>query len=131
MPLLALGGVRFGATASGPPPAADEMEIAFSVTTATVSSVTSIPNGSDILRAYVHVLSAYSGGATLTIGRTGSATLISDGTDINLQQTGTYDLPGACGVAWGAAAVVLATIAGSPSTGSAKIYIVYNTSPGT
>lgn len=94
-------------------------------TAATYNSATSIFNGANVERAYVQIVTPYSGGATLSVGRAGSASLIISTGEVDLTAaSGTiYDL--AKLVTWDALSTVMATIGGSPGAGAAVLVVRY------
>ncbi len=109
------------------------MLIRFPITNAaSQSSSTSIPAGSVVVRAMIDMQStdlttpvAFSGGATVAIGQTGtSSLLIADG-DFDVTVSGNvYDALDP--VAWGGSALpVLVTVAGSPAAGAATVVVEY------
>jgi hypothetical protein len=94
---------------------------------ATVSSVTSIPANAVVTRVVTSVSTAYSAGATISVGQTGTVALLQATSDIVPQTIDSYgsSLP----VAWGGSALpVLITIAGSPAVGAGTVLVQY-TSP--
>lgn len=66
----------------------------------------------------------YSPGATMTVGRTGSASLLRAATDSVLQVAGSYSYeePKSWG---GSSATTLATISGSPAAGASVLYVFF------
>lgn len=92
---------------------------------ASQSSASQIPANATILRTIVLVTTPFSAGATLTLGRSGQATLLRSATDSVLQTAASYrnDEP----KSWGASATtVLATIGNAPSVGAAEVYITFS-----
>jgi hypothetical protein len=94
--------------------------IEFAVGTTTTSSATSSPAGPALL-CYVNVTTAYSAGANLQIGNTGSPSAIATSGLVALQSIGVYPIsPLSTWAAWGGGNVQ-ATITGAPSTGAMTI----------
>jgi hypothetical protein len=94
---------------------------------ATVSSVTSIPANAVVTRIVTSITTAYSAGTTISVGQTGTVSLLQATGDIVPQTVDSYgsSLP----VAWGGSALpVLITIAGSPTAGAGTVLVQY-TSP--
>ena len=101
------------------------MEIRFAVTTAATStSVTSIPAGAQIVDAQLSVTTPFSGGTTISVGQTGSVSLLM-GTGDNTPGTNNIyqvqqDTP------WGGSPLpVLVTVGGSPGAGAAVCIVKY------
>jgi len=96
-------------------------------TSATYTSVTSIPASAVVLRVELNITSAYTAGATISAGQTGSTALVMATAD-NVPQT--IDLYLADQVtAWGGSSLpVLVTIGSSPSSGAGTVTVLY-TSP--
>ena len=94
-----------------------------SVGTTNGSSADSIPANAVIGRADIVIGTSYSVGATITVGRTGSAALLADTTDsYPANPADTYVGPQR--TAWGGSALpVLVTVGGSPSVGAADVYV--------
>jgi hypothetical protein len=91
---------------------------------ASQSSVTTIPANAVVEDTRVEITTPYSGGATITVGQTGSAALL-QGTGDNLPTVaGMYETPQ--DVAWGASALaVLVTVAGAPAAGAGFVIVQY------
>lgn len=93
---------------------------------ASQSSVTSIPAGAVVSRVVLDVTTPYSGGATISVGQTGSAALLM-ATGDNTPQTGALyeaeqDTP------WGGSALpVLVTVGGAPGAGAGTVTVDYCT----
>ena len=101
-------------------------EIRFVIGTgASQSSATQIPANAFICSTEVEITTAYSGGATITVGQTGSAALL-QGTSDNLATTlGIYQTPQ--DVSWGASPLaVLVTIAGAPAAGAGVVIVRFS-----
>jgi len=92
-------------------------------TTASQPAATSIPNGALIFERWLIVTTPYSVGTTVTLGNAGSPAQLQATTDNNPQAVGTYEVREQ--VTWTGPAVPLATIAGSPVAGAAKVMIRY------
>lgn len=106
-----------GASGAQPP-------IDFTLTTATTtSSSNSIGSTSKVWRFYVNVTAAYggAGAVTLSLGHTGSSSLLCSGVDLTQSGIQVFDVV----VPWGGSSLpVLATISGSPSVGAAEITVL-------
>lgn len=118
-----------GSTWSNLAPSVAGSSLCIQVTTglATVSSVTSIPANAVITRVVTTVSTAYSAGTTISVGQTGTVSLLQATGDITPQTIDSYgsSLP----VAWGSSALpVLITITGSPTVGAGTVLVQY-TSP--
>lgn len=91
-------------------------------------STATIPDNARIEGCWLEVTTAYDGGTTIEIERTGDATVEVMGTgDNNPVQTKLFHVPQMQD--WGStgAGTVTATIAGGPAAGAANIYIAYST----
>lgn len=100
--------------------------IRFALGTSTGSSTATIPAGAVVFEAAVDVTTPYSAGATISVGQTGSASLLMATTDNLATTAGMYAVPQDQG--WGASALaVLATVTGAPSAGAANIIVKYST----
>lgn len=92
---------------------------------ATTDSTTSIPANARVLEVRLAISTPYSPGATVSLGRAGSTSLIQAVTDNDPQSANTYTLPQ--DTDWGAAALpVRATVAGAPAAGAATILVSYS-----
>lgn len=99
-------------------------QISFALGTATASSATQIPANAIVTDTELDITTAYSAGATISVGQTGTAALLMATGDNTPQTVNQYNDHGR--VAWGASALaVLATIAGAPSTGVAVLTVTY------
>jgi hypothetical protein len=101
-------------------------EIRFALTNAaSQSSAAQIPANAIVKERDVIVVTPFSGGATITVGQTGTPALLQGTTD-NLPQTaGSYELAEEIG--WGAAALaVLVTVAGAPAAGAGFVAVRYS-----
>jgi len=100
--------------------------IDFSIGTAgSQSSVTTIPAGAIVLRCEVKITVAYSAGATIAVGQTGTTNLLQTTSDNFPTVVDEYDAPQRTD--WGGSALaVLVTIAGSPSAGAGKVTVLYS-----
>lgn len=90
------------------------------------SSVNDIPANARVTYTEVEVTTAYSAGASLTVGHSGDADLLfgADSNDINLQRTGKYVIPQ--NTAWGSTArPPLTTIGGSPAAGAGAVTVKF------
>jgi hypothetical protein len=98
----------------------------FAITTgASQSSTKAIPANAVITRCLVQITTPYSGGATITVGRTGSAALLMAAADNVATVAGDYDAPQRTG--WGASELaVLVTVAGSPGAGAGRVLVAYS-----
>jgi hypothetical protein len=93
-------------------------------TSSSQSSTSYIPANAIVLRADVTITSAYSGGATISVGQTGSTSLLL-GTGDNIPQT-IDEYQSSARVAWGSTQYqVLVTVGGSPSVGAGVVTIQY------
>lgn len=92
---------------------------------ASQSSANSIPANAIVQDVKFSVTTPYSAGATVSIGQTGSTSLLQATTDNNPQIASIYDVEG--DVAWGASALpVLVTIAGAPAAGAGVVIVSYS-----
>jgi hypothetical protein len=98
----------------------------FTATTSTVTSSTQIPANATILSVSVQVSTAYSSGATLSLGTPASASLLMTASDLWAQQLGIFPLE-VMGLSWASAANVRLTVLGSPAAGAARVRVVYAT----
>jgi hypothetical protein len=102
--------------------------IRFAVALVNVSSTTTIPAGAIIQSTELDVTTPYSGGATISIGQTGTATLLQATTDNSPQSANLYHVDQ--DVAWGASPLaVLVTITGAPAAGVAAVIVRYVQTP--
>lgn len=107
-------------------------EIRFALGTgASQSSVNQIPANAIVARTKVIVTTAFSAGATLTVGQTGTPALLQATTDNLLTQAIVGGQPNIFEVegdtSWGAAPLaVLATVAGAPSVGAGFIAVEFS-----
>ncbi len=98
--------------------------IDFALGLATASSVTQIPANAVVLRSEVKVTTAYSAGALIAIGQTGTTGLLQATGDSVPQTIDEYVADQR--TSWGGSALaVLATITGSPSVGAATVTVMY------
>jgi hypothetical protein len=94
------------------------------VALATVSSTTTIPANSVIQSTEINVGTPYSGGATISIGQTGSTALLQATTDNTPQSANLYGVEE--DVSWGASPLaVLVTVSGAPAAGAAAVIVRY------
>lgn len=98
-------------------------------TAATTSSTTQIPANAIVLSCELKVTTPYTAGATVSIGQTGSLSLLQATSDNSPTLANEYLAPQRTG--WGASATaVVATIGGAPSAGAATVTVTYS-SPNT
>jgi hypothetical protein len=101
------------------------MEVRFALGTTTASSVNTVPANAVISSVQLDVTTLYSGGTTISIGQTGSVSLLMATGDNVPTVVNLYD--STIDVAWGASALaVLATVAGAPSVGAAQVIVKYS-----
>jgi hypothetical protein len=94
-------------------------------TTGTTTSVTSLPANAVIQRCVLNVTTAYSAGATIEAGQTGSLALAMGTGDNTPQSVDTYMVDQV--TAWGGSALPLVvTIAGGPTAGVGTMTIYYS-----
>ena len=110
---------------------AQEMQLLIPIAQASpVTSTTVLPANALVTRAAIQVNVAYSGGTTITVGQTGSASLLMSSGDSNptLAVVAPYNLFDAPQTtAWGSSALpVLITIAGGPAAGSGNVLVEYS-----
>lgn len=87
-------------------------------------SATQVPAGAYVLRAYIEVVTPYSGGATLKLGQSGSLSLLMATTDVKPQAAGIYQVPQ--DTSWGGTALaVRTTVAGAPAAGAGFAVVEY------
>jgi hypothetical protein len=129
MPMLSLGGVRFGKKRSGASPLDDMLIVVTPGTAASTSSTTSIPASNDALRLYIVISTPYNNSATFACGNgaNGSLLLTAGFIDPTRALVGgvpwVYDI--ATPVNWGTAGPVVVTIGGGPTVGASVWYITY------
>lgn len=101
-------------------------EIRFAVTNAaSQSSATTIPANAIVNDVKLDVTTPYSAGATVSIGQTGSASLLQATGDNLATVAGIYDVEQ--DTAWGASALaVLVTVAGAPAAGAGQVVVQYS-----
>lgn len=93
-------------------------------TSASYSSASDIPANATILSATVDVTTPYSGGATISVGRTGSTSLLQATTDNLPTAANLYKVEQ--NTAWGGSALpVLVTIGGTPGAGVGTVVVLY------
>jgi hypothetical protein len=120
---LSLGG---GGGAPPTPVVQTSQWIEFVVGTATVSSATSIPAGSRILRRLLVVTTAYSAGATIALDDAAALTIMAT-TDNTPQLANEYVREDR--VVWPLAVAVRALVGGAPAAGAATVMVEYVTTP--
>lgn len=101
-------------------------EIRFAITNAaSQSSAALVPANAVIVTAQLDIVTPYSAGATITVGRTGSASLAMATTDNLATVAGIYEVP--LDTAWGGSALaVLVTVAGAPAAGAGFAILRYS-----
>jgi hypothetical protein len=101
-------------------------EIRFAIGTgATQNSATQIPAGAFISSTEVEITTPYSGGATITVGQTGTPALLQATSDNAPTLAGTYQVNG--DTAWGASPLtVLVTVGGAPGAGAGFVIVRYS-----
>lgn len=93
-------------------------------TSATQDSTTTVPAGAYVYRTMIEVTTPYSAGATISVGQSGSTSLLAAASDSLATAAGTYDLPQ--DTAWGASSLaVRTTIGGTPAAGAGVISVYY------
>jgi hypothetical protein len=93
-------------------------------TSASQESIKLIPANAVVLRARVNVTTAYTAGTTISVGRTGSLTLLQTTTDNLATAVGIYEAPQE--TEWGVTSgEVVVTIAGSPLVGDGFVVVEY------
>jgi hypothetical protein len=99
--------------------------IRFAITNAaSQSSASTIPANAVVFDTKLDITTPYSGGATITVGQTGTPALLMATTDNLATVAGIYDVEG--DTAWGASALaVLITVAGAPAAGAGFAIVVY------
>ena len=91
---------------------------------ASQSSASTIPANANIRRAMLDVVTPYSGGATISVGRTGSLALMMATTDSLVTAAGLYEVTQ--DTAFGASALaVVVTVAGTPAAGAGYCIVEY------
>jgi len=90
-----------------------------------VSSVSTIPAGSVVLRAFLDIQTPYSAGATITLGTAANATLFMAAGDSNPQIANLYDAMQ--DTANAVTDPMLVTIAGAPAAGAGFACVQYVT----
>jgi hypothetical protein len=111
--------VSGSATILGYPPPID-----FAVGLVNASSSSSLVAGSKCLRLLVNITTAYSSGASLSVGLGGSSPILDllvEGVDLTVAGEFWFDLPA---VLWPSTAPVQATVAGGPSVGACELTLV-------
>lgn len=99
--------------------------IGFAIGTAgTYSSTAQIPAGAFVYRTLLSVTTAYSGGATISVGKTGSVSLVMTTAQNVPDQLGAYERAEEP-VDFGGPANVLVTIGGGPSVGVGRVDVFY------
>ncbi len=93
-------------------------------TAASQSSTTSIPANAIIYSAQVNITTAYSAGATIAVGQTGTTTLLQATPDNTPTLVNIYLAEQ--DTAWGASALpVLVTVGGAPAAGAGFVTVLY------
>jgi len=101
--------------------------IRFAVATSSTSSTTQIPANAQILEASITMVSAYDTGTTIDIGQSGDTDLLIPNNKNKPTKADTsWTVPYPTGQDWGASdESVLATVSGSPTSGSAVVLVKY------
>ena len=94
-------------------------------TAASQSSATQIPANAYVYDARLDITTPYSGGATITLGITGTAALFMATTDSTPTVAGLYEVPQDTAVGASAAAL-LVTVAGAPAAGVGAAIVMYS-----
>ena len=93
-------------------------------TSASQSSTTSIPAGAIVTRADVTITTPYSVGGTISVGRTGSTSLLQATGDNDPQVISEYEANQR--TAWGGSPLpVLVTVGGAPGAGAGFVTVQY------
>jgi hypothetical protein len=102
-------------------------EIRMAVTNAaSQSSATAIPANANVRRVALDVQTPYSAGTTISIGQTGSASLLMGTGDNTATLANVYEASQDTG--WGASSLaVLVTVAGAPAAGAGFVVVEYTT----
>jgi hypothetical protein len=100
-------------------------EIRLTITNAaTQDSVAMIPSFAKVTEATLNIVTPYSGGATITVGRVGSLTLLQDTTDNLATVAGLYQVMQ--DTDWGVTELVVrVTVAGAPAAGAGYCIVKY------
>lgn len=97
-------------------------------TSASQSSTTQIPANAIVTKVQLSITTPYSGGGTISVGQTGSASLLMATGDNNPQSAGIYEVN--VDTSWGGSPLaVLATVGGSPAAGAAELIVHYISTP--
>ncbi len=101
-------------------------EIRFALTNAaSQSSATSIPANAIVSDIRLSVTTQYSAGSTISVGRTGSTSLLMATTDNLAQSTDMFQITQ--DTAWGGSALpVLVTVSGAPTAGVGTCTVIYS-----
>jgi hypothetical protein len=92
---------------------------------ASQSSATTIPANAVVARALLNITTPYSGGATISVGQTGSTALLMATGDNVATLANIYDAPQ--DTAWGASALaLLVTVGGAPAAGAGFAVVYYS-----
>lgn len=92
---------------------------------ASTSSGAVVPAGSFVFYAALAILTAYDGGAQLSVGSATTPTALMAAGDSSPDKTNTYEL--SLDVDWTAPAPILVTLAGAPTVGAAICVVRYTT----
>ena len=112
--------------ASGAGASGSIREIRMPITNAaSQSSTTQIPANAVVSDVKLQITTPYSGGATISIGQTGTVALLMATTDNTPQTAVIYDIED--DITWGASALaVLVTVAGAPAAGAGFVVVSYS-----
>lgn len=92
-------------------------------TTATQPSATSIPSTAVVQDCYIDIITPFSPGATIEVGRSGSLALIQATTDNDATTAGLYKAPQ--DTVWGVTGPVVVTVGGAPGAGAGFCMVNY------
>lgn len=100
-------------------------EIRYAITnSATQDSATQIPANAQVIETEVEIVTPYSGGATISVGQSGSLSLLQSTSDNLATVAGTYQVPQ--DVAWGGTPLaVRTTVGGAPAAGAGFTIVRY------
>ena len=93
------------------------------VSTSSVQSTNNIPAGSTILSIIINVITPYTAGGTLQIGKLGTLNDLIDTTDINITETNVHEF--SMLQLWTNSEKVYVAVGGTPTDGAMDIYLEY------